>query len=1374
MPKPNRPELAVLRGKSSPESLTQWTEAFAQGDPDVAKRYADLIARFTGRKEGSEYEAYIGTYSPATRRAYAHALTEFFEWIASKYGRIVPPPQVTRKDAEDYVQWLTARPYSLEAEKLRDGDQRERLALYEIVRELGSADLSSIVGKAPTWLKDAHPSPGRESIDKEWLSQQLGRMVLHDLLVRSPTIDELRKEDKRIGISVFTVLIPDGNGTREIELQDVYQYTLPQPKPVSRSTISVRLAALTAFWNALAEGENAGGGGELLRFNIFSGVSARVRKGLAADNRAAAARKGRLTPEIVERMLRASDGPSLTEKRDAAVLWFLVLTGCRLTEAARLRRDRPPTTADVHRWPGWYDGRANPPVVELVRKGGLHQRLPFPPYALKALNAFQAELSRYAPLSGTQSEDPARPHYLSPTAPGWRYKALAEEADAPLFPPVSFWGANSSHNYQEFKPNANLRPDYRRSMSRHGVDAILKRIAKKAELSEEEIARVHVHAFRHFAATAMSKQGKPIREIQHILGHDSVTTTERYVEAETRPEALSGQNEILDYISSGAVREPLVPPEPSVPRQPPSRKVIETYSVTPPQRPARPERPAPEHVKKRRESIARAEHGVLPAQAPRLVETVIAPAEGRLVALAAETDTPAGVEIRNNVSPPSPIHAYAGHADSGTEAQTEAQRVAQQERIQFTIVNVRQSRDASLANLADPGAQIQKGNSVVVIATGKKGTVLKVFAPPVGTSGIGVAPKQEDEDEESFVENKTERMALVRVGTTEMEMPLSAVKRDLVQQNPWLRKNYDPWPIGYGLGEGSLLPWFAVGSASANGEVKVTLRNGTTVHVPPLPVLSPAQMDPGLAPQRAALLWNAVDDMRKRFLASEPTRAFGLDRWWGTFLTILQGLQRNISGKFTWMPFDMPVALGKQIRAHEDSYIATWLEENSNRFTATINAFEDVARLRGVSDESEIQPEEWDNFTKAWRSASIVGASPAEELPDWFIVDDPVHDIFEKNPEEWEWFSKWIGVVTGQKLTPERKKDLKVEVDFEKAELSARINKARGTLESYYSTVTEITKAPSAERTRLRQMLKLITEELAKLGVPDPKKMLEDGTLKKRQSRAANIGTLLGIAFPGAGVTEVDPNVLRSPLFDADSLKLDMKNKTISHTDSFRRDFAERYDDRDSECVMRRAARGMWEHVKRHGIPIARGSERSSEYSLIYSVMLSYAAWIYPCPVEIEQRMAAQFANGEEARLEWLKGVRRTSQMVHRTTRDLTEEAILRVASENHLDRKSAGDVIKDALVSSAVQAGEALPSPETTARVVEEAIQEGTVISTGARGVFIRADVVRRRGAPQLRRNPANMTLAAFAAGSGYIANAEEALPSSIRMMAAMTIRFS
>ena len=49
---------------------------------------------------------------------------------------------------------------------------------------------------------------------------------------------------------------------------------------------------------------------------------------------------------------------------------------------------------------------------------------------------------------------------------------------------------------------------------------------------------------------------------------------------------------------------------------------------------------------------------------------------------------------------------------------------------------------------------------------------------------------------------------------------------DLIQADKWLREHYDPWPMNYGIGADSLLPWFAKGSASKSGVVHYAAESG--------------------------------------------------------------------------------------------------------------------------------------------------------------------------------------------------------------------------------------------------------------------------------------------------------------------------------------------------------------------------------------------------------------------------------------------------------------------------------------------------------------------------------------------------------------------
>jgi integrase/recombinase XerD len=77
------------------------------------------------------------------------------------------------------------------------------------------------------------------------------------------------------------------------------------------------------------------------------------------------------------------------------------------------------------------------------------------------------------------------------------------------------------------KDNALFLSDRGKRISVRAVQDVVKTYAKLAGISRS----VSPHILRHSAATQLAELGIPIRVIQEICGHASVTTTERYVHA---------------------------------------------------------------------------------------------------------------------------------------------------------------------------------------------------------------------------------------------------------------------------------------------------------------------------------------------------------------------------------------------------------------------------------------------------------------------------------------------------------------------------------------------------------------------------------------------------------------------------------------------------------------------------------------------------------------------------------------------------------------------------------------------------------------------------------------------------------------------------
>lgn len=1310
----NRAELAVLRGKRAPEHLALWVQAFAEGDEALAERYALAVATFLGDSaaSGEEWASYVGRLSPRTREAYAFAVTEFFEWAARKHGQIVPPHKVMRKDAEDYANWLSNRPFSLTEEKLNDFDQERRRTIYETVTKVGPADRRSIYGALPAAMKPAYTL--------EHLTHTLGRMVLHDLLDRNPTLSQVRVEHPRAGIDQSTIMVPgpDPEGPWvPMELADVFQYSIPRPRGVSRSTIALRLSALSTFWDVLAQGENVPGGQAILQHNIFKSMKKRVTRGLSSERKASSAAR-RMDPSLVPRLLNAANmAKTLPEKRDKALLYFLVFTGSRLSEAVGLRRGEPPPS-EVNRWPGWFVGNTEPPVVRVRRKGGKLQTLPFPPIALRALADFQADLDRRsAPLSA-QSSDPQAPHYLHPHSPRWRYRELARASDAPLFPPVHFWGANSTQNYQEFRPNAPNTygpPNYRRSLTKAGVYQLLARLAHRAGLVRSEVEQVHPHGLRHFAATAMAMGGKDLREIQAILGHGSVTTTEGYLADVESVVALSGQAEILEYLSKfeGAA-EAVPPPPPHEPKAPPRREVVETYGIPAPEAPSRAPReqepqvpgqlrPRPPKPPKKAKEAPLAPPPVAPP--PAAVQAASPPP-------AAETAAVQEVAPAYVAPEQLPLHTVA------TVPHVAWPEVASVQTASGRVTVYRAPEEPAAPKLVAVEGEPVPPEAKAEIALNE----IRDKQSPCPTDDLYDAMERGDQWERiEFTMTQPRRRPkdndLVTIDLSEKGNQVVQIRN---KGHDFLATFYDPWPQNYGLGTVSLLPWFTKGHKHRDGRVTTKDDAGNEIAIPPLPVLSPEQVYAETTGTRVldgleALygLWLNGDPAQG--IPPSPSRTFGLVRWYGFFAHTTGTLQAYLRDKKkeydrisrsamgepvpnvpTWVAWNVLATVGKNVRAHKDEWVLAWFRENAHTFTTTLRAYNKVERGEAAEGSETL-------FRRAFESVTAESVALRTTLPEWFAEEDPVHAIYKRDPKEWEAFATWLANITGQKLGAQRRAARADAAEYAEKSWEEKRDEAQDLLRQHVEAMEKLRfitlmlagRRPvmpedisiiartgevddlKSEKTFVEWERAEIVKALNALGMPDPLALAEvrkaeqesdaeaesDSKIAEAEAKAAGVDVselkskpskvrltkdrireLVKQYFP-APPEEENANLLRSsPLFDARLFNIDYKSHTISHTPEYREAFAEQYDDRDSELVMRRTARAMWEHAKTYPYLLQPPEEREPKkrkegYSALYAVMLCYIAWVVPAPEEMERQAVASGRVrklGPEARKDYL------------------------------------------------------------------------------------------------------------------------------------------
>ncbi len=1320
----NRPELAVLRGKRNEDALQLWTATFAGSDAEKSRAYVEALALFLGhpgRENEPGWERYVGTLSPNTRKAYTFALTEFFEWVSRKHGHVVPPQKVSTFDAEQYVQWLATRKGhdGLEAEKLRDGDQADRLAIYEAVKSLGTCGIRDIGAKLPPGVSGRHQTETadhKKTLDLHWLNLQLGRMVLHRTLVRSPRMSDLRKDNPRLGIDEFHIGVPQNGKTVLMDLKEVFQYRLPESHGAARTTISARVSALSSFWDVLSNTQ--AGGASLVPSNIWYAIKKRVTRHIA-DERKSAAEKQRIDPHLVPILLRAADhAKTLPEYRDKAMVYLMVFLGLRVTEVTQLRRGTP-SASEQHSWPGWVDLACEPPVIVVTRKGGKKVRLPYPPIALKHLYEFRSELEKASARPEAQSERPKDPNYLNADSPAWRYRELCIMPDAPLFPPLWLWGSNSTHGYQPMRPNpSNTRGpfDHRKPLSRQSVTVILQRLARdayvaqddgtRAGLTPEQQRQFHPHALRHFALTAMVKKGKDLREVQAIAGHSSVTTTEQYLEEVGETVALSGQTQVLEYLSEFAPVEVCEAPKPVVEAEPereeypkapkpeapqvPKRRVIETTAIPVPERrvaakdlPKFPKLAPEEQPLKAAERPARAAKPkeissqldlsyLAPEAALPDNDLPVAPVFEELPVKAVQTGSGKAIEVGGQVvsldgskptegSDPEDVQMVDGKSAGLPDFVYAAMQDAQ---LAFrAIADARKVNDFPAESTAKADLKATKRERVASTRLWKK---------EAGRPG-------------KVVEIQTHERKGTGGKKEKIQVPM--VQRNEGRAGEWLLKHYDPWPSNYGIGIASLLPWFTHGNADVHGYVKL----GELSQVPPIPVLSPDQASPETA--GGAQLLDFIEMLYDSWLNGDPatgippspSRTFGLLRWFGFFTYTAWQLQRYIEDQgvgVKWQPYNAVCTIGEHLRQHRSDWVEQWLRANAHTYTTTRRAFEKVPRGKGLVQDIL--------FYNAFERASLEGVDAATTIPAWFTQDDPIKDL---DPVDYDNFIKWIANVTGQRLSKARKEERKTQQRRSAHAQEITEDGLRDQLKLYYEDVDarmkllapgRATKEAKEEAAQYKWTIAQYEATFEQAGMPSPQAE-EYMSIHSRSDRIEALLKAWHEAHPEAEATE--PNLFKgSALFDPEAFRLAPSQHTISHTKEFKAQFQEQYG-QDSELVMRRAARGMWEAHKTLQPDVLK-PPKEGHHEYLYSVMLSYMAWIVPSPDDMEQRMrdAGYAAMPPGAvRRKWLeRQMEAVRDMVKARTEGETEyevesTAVATLMREHKMDEASAREAVHQA-----------------------------------------------------------------------------------------------
>jgi integrase/recombinase XerC len=183
-----------------------------------------------------------------------------------------------------------------------------------------------------------------------------------------------------------------------------------------------------------------------------------------------------LRPGEIENLLEAPEGDDPLTRRDRALLELLYATGLRVGELVSL---------------DWRDLDLSARTLRVVGKGAKERMVPFGRPAARALRDWLEvweDVRREAgrnPSHGDPRDD--------------------EPGDEPVW--LNFRGGR---------------------LSARSVARVLDKHVEKAALA----AGVHPHTLRHTFATHLLERGADLRSIQELLGHASLSTTQRYTHLE--------------------------------------------------------------------------------------------------------------------------------------------------------------------------------------------------------------------------------------------------------------------------------------------------------------------------------------------------------------------------------------------------------------------------------------------------------------------------------------------------------------------------------------------------------------------------------------------------------------------------------------------------------------------------------------------------------------------------------------------------------------------------------------------------------------------------------------------------------------------------
>jgi len=424
---------------------------------------------------------------------YTSAFRTFLFWLEARYPLVTEPRDVTMLMAQQYARWLaTAEPPDIRGSKLWTLHP-ELGPLWNALVEATGAEcgVEVTIVEINAHLKGSRPLDPADLEQAQLMHEQMMALLsaAGPATIRKYPTD---KEKIALGIPKFHRLDP-------------YEcrYSLVPRAPMAPSSVAHQLSILSSFWKEMTKGDNTIGGEASLHYNIWATI--RDQYGLEGrEYTRERASNSQLTEDLVGALEEAAYARSVgcfewydaaTGLRNMFILLALTYMGLRTEElCGALRKDLTHTADDRL-------------ILKIIGKGEKVRFVEMGGPVRDAFSRFDLELDRLR-------------------------LGFLKTPEAPIWPSMGRWG-RACPDKNDCKPLDPLDPYTIWSMLRKTARLALVKDLKTGEvrrLNEQELSAIHPHAFRHFFATKVRQAGLPLDMVQQLLGHKSVTTTERYLD----------------------------------------------------------------------------------------------------------------------------------------------------------------------------------------------------------------------------------------------------------------------------------------------------------------------------------------------------------------------------------------------------------------------------------------------------------------------------------------------------------------------------------------------------------------------------------------------------------------------------------------------------------------------------------------------------------------------------------------------------------------------------------------------------------------------------------------------------------------------------